>query len=136
MLLSGASSDDCARGGDTSSNRSLRPCHVHAPMRTASEDSPGRGGGTRCSTRRSSGTTHTPRSPTRGDTTSTLTTACRSSVAPGQTGWHPCLVHKSGFSGTSWSRSSTLCLGCGFSMLPCRRGNSWRMSSALRHDGA
>ena len=41
-LPSGESSGDCARGGDTSRSRSLRPGHVYAPQRTAPEDGPGR----------------------------------------------------------------------------------------------
>ena len=41
-------SDDCARGDDTSSSRSLRPGHVQAPLRpTGTEDGKVRGGGSR-----------------------------------------------------------------------------------------
>ena len=48
-------------------------------------------------------------------------TRCLPPVAPDQTGWHPCLVHRIGSSGTSWSSLSTLCVGYRFSMLLCRR---------------
>ena len=61
-----------------------------------------------------------PRSPARGITTSTMTTACKSSVAPDQTGSCPCLVLRSGCSGTLWSRSSTPLCPCRCSMLVCR----------------
>ena len=37
---------------------------------------------------------------------------CLSPVAPDQTSWHPCLVHRSGFCGTPWSSLVTSLLGC------------------------
>ena len=38
-------------------------------------------------------------------------TRCLPPVAPDQTGWRPCLVHRSGSSDTSWSSLSNLCVG-------------------------
>ena len=53
------------------------PGHVYAPQPTAPEDGQGRRRGARCTTRRSSGRTHLPRSPARGTFPLTSTTACR-----------------------------------------------------------
>ena len=78
-----------------------------------------------------------PRSParsTRGTSTSTTTTACRSSGARGLTA-SPASGRSSESRGTSWSRSSTLHLSSRFSTLLCRRqwtqwGKCWRSSTS------
>ena len=57
MLLSGASSDDCARGGDTSSSRSLRPWpRLLTISHTGTEDGQGPEGGARGQARRATAT--------------------------------------------------------------------------------
>ena len=72
---------------------------------------------------------HTPPPPhhhhtTTKTTTNTTTQVLTPALAP--TGWHPCLVHRSGFCHTFWSSLETSLLGCLLSTLLCRRWwTSW-----------
>ena len=63
-----------------------------------------------------------PRSPARGTSTSTTTTACRSSGARGRTSCLSCPGRRSESRGTSWSRLSILCPSSSSSTLLCRSG--------------
>ena len=102
-LLSVASSDDCARGGVTSSSRSLRPWprrYTTQPCGDRRRPGPGRRRGS-CTSRPRSG------SPLLASRSSSVCTK-KSLEGGGLPAWQSRRGRRSGSSGAPWCRSSTL----------------------------
>ena len=119
-LPSGESSDDCARGGDTSSSRTLRPWPRRCTTLHEDRGRPGPGRRrARRSTRPSSGRLLLP---------SRCSSVCptKSPAGGGLPAWQSRRGHRSGFRGTPWSSLPTACRSFRCSMFLCsRRWTSW-----------
>ena len=118
QLLSVASSDDCAHGGDTSSSRSLRPWPRRCTTPHEDRGRPGQGRRrARRSTRPSSGRLFLP---------GQCSSVCATKSLAGA--WQSRRGHRCGFRGTPWSSLANLLPWCRSSMLLCRSWwTSWKM---------
>ena len=122
-LLGRASSDGCARGGDTSSSRSLRPWPRTSTAQPHGQKTAKAGEGVR-------GEVH-------GQVPGALPPQAAGvqhfhlddDEAPGQTDSLPCLDRRSGFCGTPWSSLSTACRSRRRSRLLRRRGVAVRLGA-------